>query len=266
MANYLATDAELTSVANKIRSKTGSSASLEWPDGFVSGINSISGGGSPTLQTITKSYTPTESQQTETITAGTGYDGIGEVDVTVGAISSSYVGSGVARKSSSDLTASDLTVTAPAGYYASSAAKTLSDANLVAGNVKKDVQIFGVTGTYEGGGSGTTVATGTVTPTARTLTISFDAGKTGVTNVLVLPTSETPLLSNGRTSYYFVGSSNTYLKGIRGGSNSGGSGTGNPSYSTTDDYFSQSGTTITITLTSSSGGYWETISYTWWAW
>ena len=260
MANYIATDAELTSVANKIRSKTGSSASLEWPDGFVSGINSISGGGSPTLQE--KSATPSETAQE--ITADSGYDGLSKVNV--GAVSSSYVGTGVARKSSSDLTASDLTVTAPAGYYASSAAKTLSDANLVAGNVKKDVQIFGVTGTYEGGGSGTTVATGTVTPTARTLTISFDAGKTGVTNVLVLPTSETPLLSNGRTSYYFVGSSNTYLKGIRGGSNSGGSGTGNPSYSTTDDYFSQSGTTITITLTSSSGGYWETISYTWWAW
>ena len=41
------------------------------------------GGGTPTLQTITKSYTPTESQQTETITAGSGYDGIEEVDVTV---------------------------------------------------------------------------------------------------------------------------------------------------------------------------------------
>lgn len=94
-------------------------------DGF-SQVTVEAGGGSPTLQTITKTYTPTESQQTETITAGTGYDGIEEVDITVNAISSSYVGSGVARKSSSDLIASGATVTAPAGYYASNATKTIS--------------------------------------------------------------------------------------------------------------------------------------------
>lgn len=100
----------------------------------------------PTLQI--KTATPTESQQT--ISPDSGYDGLSSV--TVGAVSSTYVGSGVARKSSSDLTASGLTVTAPVGYYASAASKTLSDQNLVAGNIKKDVTIFGTTGTYEGGG------------------------------------------------------------------------------------------------------------------
>ena len=60
----------------------------------------------------------------------------------------------IASKTSSDLTASNLTVTAPAGHYASAATKTLSDQNLVAGNIKKDVVIFGTTGTYEGGGGG----------------------------------------------------------------------------------------------------------------
>lgn len=80
----------------------------------------------PTLQTITKTYTPTESQQTEQITAGSGYDGIEEVDVTVNAISSTYVGTGIARKSSSDLNVSGATVTAPAGYYESAAAKTVA--------------------------------------------------------------------------------------------------------------------------------------------
>ena len=92
-------------------------------------VGTATGGATPTLQTITKTYTPTESQQTETITAGSGYDGIEEVDVTVNAISSSYVGSGVARKSSTDLTASGATVTAPAGYYASDATKTIPNAN-----------------------------------------------------------------------------------------------------------------------------------------
>lgn len=80
----------------------------------------------PTLQTITKIYTPTESQQTDTITPGSGYDGIGEVDVTVNAISSTYVGTGITRRSSSDLTANGATVTAPAGYYVNSASKAVA--------------------------------------------------------------------------------------------------------------------------------------------
>lgn len=93
------------------------------------------GGGSPTLETVTKTYTPTESQQTETITASSGYDGIEEVDVTVNAISSSYVGSGVTRRSSSDLSQSNATITAPAGYYASNATKTMPNADYEVGAV-----------------------------------------------------------------------------------------------------------------------------------
>ena len=61
-------------------------------------------------------------------------------------------------RDSTDLTASTLTVTAPAGYYESNATKTLSDQNLIAANIKKDISIFGVTGSYEGGG-GTTWGT-----------------------------------------------------------------------------------------------------------
>jgi len=81
---------------------------------------------STTLQTKTKSYTPTESSQTEDVTADSGYDALEKVSVSIGAISSSYVGSGVARKSSSDLTALGATVTAPAGYYSSSASKSVA--------------------------------------------------------------------------------------------------------------------------------------------
>ena len=80
----------------------------------------------PVLETVTKSYTPTESQQTETITAGVGYDGIAEVDVTVGAISSSYVGSGITRRDSTDLSASGATVSVPSGYYENNASEAVA--------------------------------------------------------------------------------------------------------------------------------------------
>ena len=52
----------------------------------------------------------------------------------------------IASKTSSDLTANVLTVTAPAGHYASAASKTLSDASLVSSNIKSGVTIFGVSG------------------------------------------------------------------------------------------------------------------------
>ena len=95
------------------------------------------------------SVTPTESAQT----IGSS-NCMMESAVTINAIPSDYVGSGIAQRSSSDLTASNLTVTAPSGYYSNAGTKTLSDQNLIANNIKKDVTIFGVTGTYEGEGGG----------------------------------------------------------------------------------------------------------------
>lgn len=83
-------------------------------------------GGSVSLQTKTKSYTPSETAQSESVRADTGYDGLEEVDISIGAISSSYVGTGITRRSSSDLAVSGATVTAPAGYYSSSASESVS--------------------------------------------------------------------------------------------------------------------------------------------
>lgn len=78
------------------------------------------GGGAAVLEA--KTATPTESQQT--ISPDEGYDGLSSV--TVEGIPSNYVGSGVPRKASADLTASGATVTAPAGYYAQSASKSVA--------------------------------------------------------------------------------------------------------------------------------------------
>jgi len=54
--------------------------------------------------------------------------------VKVAAISSNYVGSNIATHSSADLTASGSIVTAPAGYYASSAAKAVAAGSVYLAN------------------------------------------------------------------------------------------------------------------------------------
>ena len=87
-------------------------------------------GSSVTLGTATRTYTPTESSQTETITPSSGFDGLSQVSITIDAISSTYVGSGITRRSSSDLTASGATVTVPSGYYSSQATKSVTTMTL----------------------------------------------------------------------------------------------------------------------------------------
>lgn len=80
-------------------------------------------GDTPTIDSLT--VTPSESEQTFNSSSVDGYK-----PVTVGAISSTYVGSGIARNSSTDLTASGATVTVPAGYYAEQETKTIADGAL----------------------------------------------------------------------------------------------------------------------------------------
>ena len=93
----------------------------------------VSGGGS-TINNQNKTVTPSESQQS--VTADSGYTGLGTV--TVGAISSTYVGTGITRRSSTDLTASGATVTAPAGYYSTAASKSIGNASLTFSSISNN--------------------------------------------------------------------------------------------------------------------------------
>lgn len=82
----------------------------------------VAGGGGDEVILQDKTVSPSES--TQYVTADEDYTGLGTV--TVNAISSTYVGSGITRRSSTDLTASGATVTVPAGYYSAQATKSVA--------------------------------------------------------------------------------------------------------------------------------------------
>ena len=122
----------------------------------------------------TKSVTPSETAQT--ITPDSGYDGLSSVSV--GAISKTYVGSGVTTKSAQTYTPGASNQTIASGQYLTGTQTILGDADLVAGNIRKGVNIFNVTGTYEGTGSGGGIDTSDATATAD----DIEEGKTAYVN------------------------------------------------------------------------------------
>ncbi len=118
------------------------STQVDMQGGFVTG-----GASGASLQS--KTVNPSESAQT--IKADYGYDGLSQV--TVNAVSRTYVGSGVTKKSAATYIPKTTDQSIASGQYLSGTQTIKGDANLVAGNIKSGVSIFGVTGTYAGGGS-----------------------------------------------------------------------------------------------------------------
>lgn len=146
MSKVLVTESYLSDIADSIRAKK-NTADTFTPAQMSGAIDTIV---TPNLQT--KTVSPSTSSQT--VSPDAGYNGLSSV--TVNAISPT--------KAAQTYTPGTTDQTIASGRWLTGAQTIKGDANLVAGNIKKDVSIFSVTGTYEGsGGSGVPVVTGSFT-------------------------------------------------------------------------------------------------------
>lgn len=136
------------------------STQVDMQGGFVTG-----GASGASLQS--KTVNPSESAQT--IKADYGYDGLSQV--TVNAVSRTYVGSGVTKKSAATYTPGTSDQNIASGQYLNGTQTIKGDSNLTAGNIRSGVKIFNVTGSYAGssssGGTNTSDATATAKDIAR---------------------------------------------------------------------------------------------------
>lgn len=71
MADYLTTDTDLTTVADAIRTRGGTSAALEWPSGFASAIVAIPTGGGSSWTKVAESTYTVSTTSTSVATVGT---------------------------------------------------------------------------------------------------------------------------------------------------------------------------------------------------
>ena len=171
--------------------------------------NAITGTYVPPVSNIqaNKNVTPSESQQI--ITPDTGYDALAQI--TVSAISATYVGSGITRRSSTDLIASGATVTAPAGYYESSASKAIAT-----GTATAPTSISG-TGSTVTTGTNTLTFTKTVSVTPRITTAGYisegTAGNASVSLSANVTTKAAATITPGTTNQTIA--SGTYLTGAQ---------------------------------------------------
>lgn len=135
----------------------------------------------PTLQS--KSVSPSESSQT--VTPDSGYDGLSQV--TVSAISNTYIGSGITKKAAATYTPSTSNQTIASGQYLNGVQTIKGDSNLVASNIKSGVSIFGVAGSYTGGGSGG----GLVMKSGTTTSATIDTGLSNIKVIVIYKNSFT---------------------------------------------------------------------------
>lgn len=132
MTDYLASSIDLVKIADAIRSKTGGTSSLSFPDEYVSGIESL---------TNTNDATATDLDVLENKTAySKGRKLYG-----------SMPNNGEANIEISNLTAK----TVAEGYYSGGSAKIADEesAKIIPANIRQGVTVLGVEGTLEAGSS-----------------------------------------------------------------------------------------------------------------
>ena len=160
------------------------SNAVDMQGGFVSG-------GSSGVKLQSKTVTPSEN--TQTVNPDSSYDALSSV--TVEAISNTYIGSSVTKKSAATYTPGTSDQSIASGQYLNGTQTIKGDNNLTAGNIKSGVSIFGISGTYTGsssGGSGSvSLQSKTVSPSERTQTVKPDSGYGGLSQVTVNAISTT---------------------------------------------------------------------------
>lgn len=149
-------------------------------------VNVNISGDSPTIETLT--VTPSESEQTFNSSSVDGYK-----PVTVSAISSTYVGSGITVRDGDDLTASGATVSVPAGYYSAAASKSVAS-----GTATAPTSISGTAASVSTG-TNTLTLTKTVSVTPRVTTAGYissgTAGNSSVSLTASVTVDPTPTAS-----------------------------------------------------------------------
>ena len=109
---------------------------------------------------------------------------------------------------------------------------------------------------------------GSFTPAARTGAITFDCGKTEsqINGVIVSPKNETPINNNGRNLCAYCFSKDLYYKSLVCPTNSSGSAAQTWKGWDQPAGITFNGTEITLTITTSSYGYFDVIEYEWVVW
>lgn len=198
MTKVAVTETYLTNIANAIRGKNGSSDTYT-PAEMATAITNIPSG-EPTLQSKTKTYTPTTSQQTETVTADSNYDGLSQVSITVNAMPNGTAGTPTASKGTVSNHAVTVTpsVTNSTGYITggtkTGTGVSVSASELVSGSeTKTENGTYNVTNLAElvvnvsgGGSKNVQVVQGTTRTTSSTLTAigaEMTVSKTGTYDV-----------------------------------------------------------------------------------
>ena len=173
------------------------STQVDMQGGFVTG-----GASGASLQS--KTVSPSESAQT--IKADNGYDGLSQV--TVNAVSRTYVGSGVTKKSAATYTPGTSDQSIASGQYLNGTQTIKGDSNLTAGNIKSGVKIFNVTGSYAGSSSSGSTNTSDANATADDIA----KGKTAYVQGKKVTGKLTEYLAGETLSYYTSGDEEITIK------------------------------------------------------